>query len=449
MAHPIIGDQSSPLTVLLVDDDAEALDELVEVIEMEDWIALRASGIEQALIKLDQYSEIQVVVTDVNLVETSGQVSNGLKLVEQAHSRFGDRPISFVVLSGDPSFVSSSLQIGAVDFLTKPLDPDELVKAVKDAEAFKGRVRTPSEMSEFLMQKVTRTTASLKKVNSDLVARENEMFEAKQIADEREKLASSIRHALESGFILPWFQPQLDLRHNRICGFEALARWIEPDGTTRTPLEFLGMAKESGTLAELDCALRVMAMRTLRSFHENGLQEPMLGLNFTAMQLARPDIVEQLLSEVSEAGLEPRWIGIEVLETAMLDGADSARIFGNIKRLSELGFSIELDDFGTGHASLSSLRELAVNRVKIDRSFIDDVHKDESLQKFTRTLIMLAKSTGAEVLAEGVECKQDIAWLRSEGCDVVQGYYIAKAMPSEEALAWSYSFVKQKTEEVA
>lgn len=429
----------TPLPVLLVDDDTDALEELVDIVEIEGWEAIPATGVEEALTLLSEHPEIGVVVTDVHIVETSGAISSGLDLVDRAQTRFNDRDMSFVVLSGDPTAVGSSIQKGAIDFLTKPLISEDLVSAISEGARSRGKTRSQEEMTDFLIRKVTQKTAMLQKVSSDLETREIQISASRRKLEERKRNAATIRHALRNDFVRPWFQPQLDLHTGKVSGFEALARWLEPDGTRKNPGEFLGMAESSGTLMELDAVIRTTAMRTLAHFVRSGVSGSAIGINFTAMQLGSPDLVDQLLREAAQAGLEPSQLGVEVLETAMVDEVSSGAIVANLKQLSEIGVSIELDDFGTGHAAISSLREFAVDRVKIDRSYVRDVHKDPELQKFTRTLIQLAKTMNIEVLAEGVECDEEIEWLRSEGCDAVQGFHIARPMPSEEALAWAQS----------
>jgi EAL domain-containing protein (putative c-di-GMP-specific phosphodiesterase class I) len=120
----------------------------------------------------------------------------------------------------------------------------------------------------------------------------------------------------------------------------------------------------------------------------------------------------------------------------MLSDDPDDPIKANVNRLAEIGFGVELDDFGTGRSALSTLRDLEVSRVKIDRSFVQNVHQNAKLQMFTRALIGLAKALEIEVLAEGVETEAELDWLTAEGCDVAQGFLLARPMPAEEVLEW-------------
>ena len=159
-----------------------------------------------------------------------------------------------------------------------------------------------------------------------------------------------------------------------------------------------------------------------------------VGLNISTSLLTDPCCVDLLLNEVGMAGLEPSQVAIEILEAVMIDAYAAAPVLSHVAELSKHGFFIELDDFGTGHSSISSLRDLRVDQVKIDRSYVTGVDKNPELQKFTSALIQLARSLDISVLAEGVETKGERAWLAENGCDAIQGFLISKAVPESNLL---------------
>lgn len=249
------------------------------------------------------------------------------------------------------------------------------------------------------------------------------------------EIAKDLQEAMSRGQIVPWYQPQICTRTGRIVGVEALVRWIDENGAPRSPASFLPAAEEAGYMNRLDTVIRARALSEIAripvcregSFH--------IGLNITAGILAEPDCVTQLLDATSQAGLSPSQVSIEILEAVMLDRPDATPILKNVTDLSRLGFHMELDDFGTGHASIASLRDLKIDRVKIDRSFVAGVHANQELQTFTRALIQLARSLGIEVLAEGVEMEEERRWLTANGCAVLQGYLFARAMPFDDLRA--------------
>ena len=428
---------NSPITakVLVLDDDWEALEEIQDILDLEDLPSLTANTAERAIELLSANPLISVVVTDVHIVGPDGTVTNGIDFITDARERHSTRGLSFIVLSGDAGAIMASIETGAAEFLTKPLMPEALLSAIQKAvEPEESKKR---DLSEVLMRKVEQTTRSLQRLTVDLAEREREMSDSREAYEHRRLHGGKLRQGLSQGHILPWFQPQVCIRSGALIGFEALVRWDDPATGLQNPAEFLPLAKEIGLMSDLDSEVQRQAFDTLSNFHEHGLGSCDVGINLTAGQLADSGLIDYLCLEIERTGLQPEHIAIEILESAMLDEAAADPIKANINRLGDLGFRIELDDFGTGHAGLSSLRDLTVTRIKIDRSFVSNVHKDAKLQKFTRALIALAKTLGIEVLAEGVETAEELSWLEAEGCDAVQGYFIAKPMPAMDALVWA------------
>ncbi|MEM7061143.1 MAG: EAL domain-containing protein [Pseudomonadota bacterium] len=429
-------EQSTPAFVLLLDDDQEALEEIQEILELEDLSSVAAATAEAAMDALSSSPSLSIVVTDVHIAGPDG-ITNGMDFIAQAREKFPDRALSFIVLSGDAGAITASIETGAVDFLTKPLMPEALLSAIQNASS------SPSEdndLSSKLMRKVEETTRSLQRVSVDLADRERELSVSREAYERRRLQGGKLRKALAQGHILPWFQPQVCAQTGALQGFEALVRWADPVLGMQNPAEFLPLAQEIGFMTELDTVIQRHAFGSLSQVHRLGFNECDVGINLTASQLAEPGLVDYLSLEVDRAGLQPQNVAIEILESAMLDEAAADPIKVNVNRLGRLGFGIDLDDFGTGHAGLSSLRDLAVTRIKIDRSFVQNVDRDAKLQKFTRALINLAKTLEINVLAEGVETEQELTWLRDEGCDAVQGFFIAKPMPIDAAMTWAESY---------
>lgn len=255
------------------------------------------------------------------------------------------------------------------------------------------------------------------------------------IFEKNSEIAKELRDALQNDDIVPWFQPQVDIKTGRVVGAEALVRWIDHDGKVRYPGSFLSAAEEAGYMEPIETAVRDQAFDLAQNLRHTDLPRIHLGLNVTAALLASSEATEALHRQVLALGMKPSQFSIEILEAVMIDETAATPVKENIARLSELGFYIELDDFGTGHSSISSLRDLKVDRVKIDRSFISGVDKNPDLQKFTSALINLAKSLDISVLAEGVETEGERLWLQENGCDVIQGFLISKAIPRDQLMA--------------
>ncbi|MEM6422622.1 MAG: bifunctional diguanylate cyclase/phosphodiesterase, partial [Pseudomonadota bacterium] len=240
---------------------------------------------------------------------------------------------------------------------------------------------------------------------------------------QRTEISAALRRALERDEVVPFFQPQVCIRTGQILGVEALVRWIDPEKGPRSPGLFLPIATETGLLTQIDDVMRRSALRHMREWRDRGLDVGHLGLNLTLTQLCEDGFLDRLQFDVDAVGLTPEDVAIEILESIIVeDGSD--KVVEIVERLSRRGYYIELDDFGTGHSGLSTLRDLAVDRVKIDRSFVTDVHIRPDLAKFTRALIRLADNLGISILAEGIENEEERAWLQAEGCQVIQGYLI-------------------------
>ncbi|GGB51619.1 hypothetical protein GCM10011316_24530 [Roseibium aquae] len=250
--------------------------------------------------------------------------------------------------------------------------------------------------------------------------------------DKTAAIAKDLVDAVKGGQIVPWFQPQICVRTGRTVGAEALVRWIDTNDGVRYPGAFLPAAEEAGYTELIDACVRTKALGMAAHYLEHTPEPFHIGINASLGLVAAPDCAEMLLDAVHEAGLAPRNVSIEILEAVMIDAVTAEPIKENVAELSRLGFHIELDDFGTGHSSISSLRDLSIDRVKIDRSFVSGVDKNPELQKFTSALIQLSKSLDISVLAEGVETEAEFRWLAENGCDVVQGWLISKAVPEAE-----------------
>lgn len=253
--------------------------------------------------------------------------------------------------------------------------------------------------------------------------------------EEQEELQALIREGLETNQFEPFFQPQVEGRSGKLVGFEAVARWHHPTRGLLVPFHFLGAAEDAGLLERLDRDLIDQAFSAMRDWRNNGLEIPQLSVNLTASRLLEVDLVDTLMFAVDKASLNPSEIGLEILESAMIDN-NSRQMIENIGDLSDAGFKVELDDFGTGHASISNLRNFKVDRIKIDRSFVKDVHLYSELSKITSAMIGLAHSLRIDALAEGVETPEERLVLNALGCDHIQGFGVSRPMPSSEIPDW-------------
>ena len=257
---------------------------------------------------------------------------------------------------------------------------------------------------------------------------------ARKRAD-RDAFRAVLEAALDEGQIRPYYQPQISTDTGTLSGFEALARWHHPERGVIMPGEFLPALDEAGLLERLGEVILFHALAALVRWDKAGLRVPTVGVNFSASELRNPRLAEKLKWELDRFSLAPERLSIEILETVVAE-TDNDVIVRNIAALAQLGCGIDLDDFGTGHASITSIRRFAVRRIKIDRSFVTKVDVDRDQQKVVSAVLSLAERLGLETLAEGVETQAELSMLGQLGCGHVQGYGIARPMQFEETADW-------------
>lgn len=253
---------------------------------------------------------------------------------------------------------------------------------------------------------------------------------------EQSSLKGEVDRALANGQIQPWFQPQVCTSTGSISGVEALARWIHPERGIVPPAQFLRVLEESGKMERLGEVILQHSLTALRSWDQAGLNIPRVSVNFSDAELRDPRLVERIQWELDRFGLTPQRLGIEVLET-VIAGTPEGIVARNIVALGEMGCHIDLDDFGTGHASITSLRRFKVHRLKIDRSFVTRIDRDEDQHRMLAAILGMADRLGLETLAEGVESVGEHALLAQLGCDHVQGFGIARPMPPDQLVDWA------------
>ena len=251
----------------------------------------------------------------------------------------------------------------------------------------------------------------------------------------RREAGAEIAAALEAGQIMPWFQPQLCTETGRVSGFEALARWIHPERGAVPTADFLPALEEAGLMARLGETMLYHALTALRAWDRSGLAVPRVNVNFSAAELRDPRLPDRVAWELDRFGLAPCRLGVEVLETVIARSPEDATARG-IRALAQMGCAVDLDDFGTGNASITALRRFAVSRIKIDRSVVTRCDRDPEQQRMVMAILSMAEQLGLDTLAEGVETAGEHAMLAQLGCGHVQGYAIARPMPFEQTAEW-------------
>ncbi len=249
-----------------------------------------------------------------------------------------------------------------------------------------------------------------------------------EIAKERIAIESKLHRAIENEEFVVYYQPQIDASENKMIGMEALVRWQDPQEGLISPCRFIPIAEENGLIIPIDLWVMKTAMTQLVTWYKEGLNPGVLALNLSLKQLHQKDFIFRLKSLLEGTGCKPEWLELEVTESSiMLHPEESITL---LQEISEMGIELAVDDFGTGYSSLSYLKCLPLDKLKIDKSFIDDLPDKEEDIGISKAIIALAKSLKLHVIAEGVETQEQLDFLLENGCKNIQGYLFSAPIDS-------------------
>jgi diguanylate cyclase (GGDEF)-like protein/PAS domain S-box-containing protein len=246
------------------------------------------------------------------------------------------------------------------------------------------------------------------------------------------RLEADLRHGIERGELVLHYQPIITLGSGEINGFEALVRWKHPQRGMVPPGDFIELAEESGVIVPLGAWVLEEACRQANAWQDlSSGRRTAISVNLSAKQFQRADLVKQVENAIGSTGLDPGLLKLEITETALMHRAESSS--SALTRLRDLAVEVQIDDFGTGYSSLDYLTRLAVDTLKIDRSFVNGLGSSEEFGKVVRGIVSLAHSLGLGVIAEGVETLEQLSFLRDLSCEGAQGFYFAKPLTAEDA----------------
>ena len=256
--------------------------------------------------------------------------------------------------------------------------------------------------------------------------------ELSQNTYEHFRLEAELRHAIENQRLVLHYQPQMRVSDNAIESVEALARWSSDKGLV-PPNTFIPLAEETGLIVPLGEWVLLSACQQAMRWLDEG-QPIRVAVNISGVQIARSDIFATVSKVLAQTALPGCYLELEITESYIMQNIE--QVAGTLSKLRGLGVGISIDDFGTGYSSLSYLKQLPIDNLKIDRSFIQDIPQNANDEKITAAIIAMANQLGLKVIAEGVETEQQLAFLQARGCDFVQGFYIAKPAPGQVFSHW-------------
>ncbi len=247
---------------------------------------------------------------------------------------------------------------------------------------------------------------------------------------ERMVIERHLRHALELGQLEMHYQPQVELTNGRIIGVEALLRWHSPNLGTVSPSRFIPLAEETGLIVPIGEWVLKTCCEQNKAWQDAGLTPLTISVNISARQLQKKDLSGDIAAILRESGLKPRFLELEIVESMVMKDVESAMVI--MTELKSLGIQLAMDDFGTGYSSLSYLKRFPFDRLKIDLSFVRDILSDPESASIARTIIAMAHNLNLRAIAEGVETKEQLEYLRLHGCDEIQGYYVSRPVNAQE-----------------
>ncbi|SDO18063.1 putative bifunctional diguanylate cyclase/phosphodiesterase [Alkalicoccus daliensis] len=245
-------------------------------------------------------------------------------------------------------------------------------------------------------------------------------------------LENDLKTAVANGEFVLHYQPVKNLNTGKLEAIEALIRWQHPHLGMVPPDTFIPISEESGQIVSIGNWVLQTACSQIKSWQKEGYEPFKVCVNISTIQLQHPDFIDMVKETLEKTDLAPEWLELEITESILLE--DTANIQESLRKLKAMGISLSIDDFGTGYTSLSYLRQFSFDRVKIDRSFINDIAEGGSGRAITSTIISLAKKLNMGVIAEGIEEKSQLKYLKEELCENGQGYYFSKPLPPEKLI---------------
>jgi diguanylate cyclase (GGDEF)-like protein len=367
---------------------------LTECLRTSDFVSARGS--ELSTVARLGGDEFTIVLRDIKQPADAAVVAN--RILEMLRRPFDLGGMSVVV----------GTSIGIAIFPTDGSDPDSLLKNA-DAAMYEAKEN----------------------------GRNNLQFYSRRLSArilERVTLERELREALERGHFALHYQPQLDLNDLRVTGFEALLRWQHPTRGLIPPDVFIPLAEETRLIRPIGAWVLDTACAQARRWIDAGLELDRISVNLSTVQIQQEDFVSITARILENNGLSAKMLELEITETTvMTDPDETSRA---LSALQALGVRLAIDDFGTGYSSLAYLKRFPLDRLKIDRSFIHDIANDVDDEAIVSAIIAMAHSLNLEVVAEGVETKEQLDFLRAHGCDLGQGFLFGRPVPAEHIPAW-------------
>jgi len=386
-----------PSSVYLLDDEPDQVDLLREFVEMSGMKAQGYTHASQFFEQISTNTDCDILVLDLQMPGMDG--IEVMRRLNEIHVK----PALILISGHDTSVLSSAEKLGrAHDF--------EIIASMNK----------PLNMAQF---------QSIIKAHSPVHHKQANSFSA----DNHQFTASEILHGIHQKQLILHYQPQVDISTNALSGVEALVRWQHPQHGLIFPDRFIPQAEAFGLMGDLTNSVIKLAMQQEQRWLNNGLAV-VVSVNISSDNITSLSLPEQLEKLLDNNQLDPGCITLEITESALM--GDLITSLDILTRLRLKGIKLSIDDFGTGFSSLSQLHRIPFSELKIDRSFVGNMVHDDEARAIVKTCIMLSHELKMHVVAEGIEDQQTWDMLKNMGCDLAQGYFVAKPMPAADLLPW-------------
>lgn len=385
-------------------------------------------------IDLDRFKSVNDslghVIGDQLLVGVSNVLLNCVRSCDSV-SRFGGDEFTIIVSDVSNEEVdeqTSALSDRIIEMMSQPI-------IINDREFYIspsiGIAIYPRDANNFndLLKNADTAMYEAKNISSG-----NYQFYQKQQNKEtlaRLELENDLRHALEEGQLELHYQPKINLRNCMIYDVEALARWKHPDHGYVSPTVFIPLAEETGLIVNIGYWVMRTACMQNKAWRDKGINLN-VAVNVSADQFRQPQLYENMVNIIEETGVNPNSIELEITESITIE--DFSKTINVLNKFREHGLGICIDDFGTGYSSMTYLQKIPFNKLKIDKSFIDNIHLDNDSASITKAILALAHNLDLKVVAEGVETKAQYDYLNAINCDEAQGFFLSRPLPADELI---------------
>ncbi|MDD2267209.1 EAL domain-containing protein [Sulfuricurvum sp.] len=380
-------------------------------------------------IDLDRFKEINDSfghsIGDGVLQEVAKRLENAIG--KESVARFGGDEFAIIVENAQHKSDSEVIIKRFLDMLDVPMD-------VEGYEIF----ITCSAGASFFPNEAQSAEELLRNADSAMYQAKNEgkntyQFYTEEMTKrvlERITLENSLRKALSSNEFVLYYQPQVDMSNEKIIGFEALIRWNNPEFGIISPIKFIPIAEDTGLIIEIGEWVIEEASRQMMEWKNEGFNPGYIAVNISGKQLIHGNLEKIIPNILKRNSCPPALIELELTESIIMNNPEYSKNI--LAQLAESGFKLAIDDFGTGYSSLAYLKNLPINKLKIDKSFVDNLPEDQADCEIVKSIIHLAKGLKLNIVAEGIETKKQGQFILKEGCRVAQGYYYFKPLPAEE-----------------